>query len=42
MVYVSHIAAELRLIATKVARLEAGRVTAVGDLDLLKDVDAFA
>src|ERR1700685_2722714 len=40
MVYVSHTAAELRQIATKVVRLEAGRVTAVGDLDLLKSADA--
>ena len=42
MVYVSHTAAELRLIATNVVRLEAGRVTAVGGLELLKDVDFFA
>ena len=41
MVYVSHTAAELRQIATKVVRLEAGRVTAVGDLDLLKSADAY-
>jgi molybdate transport system ATP-binding protein len=41
MVYVSHTAAELRQIATKVVRLEAGRVTAVGDLDLLKGADAY-
>ena len=40
MVYVSHTAAELRLIATNVVRLEAGRVTAVGGLELLKDVDS--
>ena len=42
MVYVSHTAAELRLIATNVVRLEAGRVTAVGGLELLKDADGFA
>ena len=42
MVYVSHTAAELRLIATNVVRLESGRVTAVGCLELLKDVDSFA
>jgi molybdate transport system ATP-binding protein len=41
MVYVSHTAAELRQIATKVVRLEAGRVTAVGELDLLKGADAY-
>jgi len=42
MIYVSHIAAELRQIATKVVQLESGRVTAVGGLDLLKDTDNFA
>ena len=41
MVYVSHNASELRQIATKVVRLEAGRVIAVGGLDLLKDADAY-
>jgi molybdate transport system ATP-binding protein len=41
MIYVSHTAAELRQIATKVVRLQAGRVTAVGDLDLLKSADAY-
>jgi molybdate transport system ATP-binding protein len=35
MVYVSHIADELRQIATAVVRLEEGRVAAVGGLDLL-------
>lgn len=40
MVYVSHTAAELRQIATKVVRLEAGRVIAVGGLDLLKETEA--
>ena len=42
MVYVSHIADELRQIATKVVRLDAGRVIAIGGLGLLKDVDTFA
>jgi molybdate transport system ATP-binding protein len=35
MVYVSHIAAELRQIATTVVQLEEGRVQAVGGLELL-------
>lgn len=35
MVYVSHTAAELRQIATNVVRLEAGRVTACGGIELL-------
>ena len=35
MVYVSHIAAEVRQIATHVVRLEDGRVTATGGLELL-------
>lgn len=35
MVYVSHIAAELRQIATTVVRLEEGRVQAIGGLELL-------
>ena len=35
MVYVSHTAAELRRIATKVVRLDAGRVVAAGGLELL-------
>jgi molybdate transport system ATP-binding protein len=39
MVYVSHIAAELRLIATNVVRLDAGRVTAIGGPELLKEAD---
>jgi molybdate transport system ATP-binding protein len=42
MVYVSHTAAEMRQIATNVVRLEAGHVTAIGGLDLLKDADVFA
>jgi molybdate transport system ATP-binding protein len=42
MVYVSHSASELCQIATKVVRLEAGRVIAIGGIDLLKDADAFA
>jgi len=41
MVYVSHAAAELRRIATKVVRLDAGRVVATGGLELLKDADAY-
>jgi molybdate transport system ATP-binding protein len=41
MVYVSHIAAELRRIATKVVRLEAGSVVAVGGIELLDDADAY-
>ena len=35
MVYVSHIAAEVRQIATHLVRLEDGRVTATGGLELL-------
>jgi molybdate transport system ATP-binding protein len=35
MVYVSHIASELRQIATSVVRLDEGRVLAVGGLELL-------
>jgi molybdate transport system ATP-binding protein len=35
MVYVSHIAAEVRQIATHVVRLEDGRVTAIGGVELL-------
>ena len=42
MVYVSHSAAELRRIATKVVRLDAGRVVAAGGLELLDQVDADA
>jgi len=41
MVYVSHAAAELRRIATKVVLVEAGRVMATGGLELLKDADAY-
>jgi molybdate transport system ATP-binding protein len=41
MVYVSHTAAELRRIATKVVRLDAGRVEAAGGLELLKHADAY-
>jgi molybdate transport system ATP-binding protein len=37
MVYVSHIAGELRQIATTVVRLDEGRVLAVGGLELLAD-----
>jgi len=35
MIYVSHDAAELRQIATNVVRLDAGRVTAIGGVELL-------
>jgi molybdate transport system ATP-binding protein len=42
LVYVSHTAAELRLIATNAVRVEGGQVTAIGGLELLKDADAFA
>jgi molybdate transport system ATP-binding protein len=35
MVYVSHQTDEVRRIATSVVRIEAGRVAAVGGLDLL-------
>jgi molybdate transport system ATP-binding protein len=42
MVYVSHIAAELRRIATTIVRLEDGRVAAAGGLDLLDAADADA
>jgi len=38
MVYVSHIAAEVRQIATSVVRLDDGRVAATGGLELLADV----
>ncbi len=41
MVYVSHTAAELRQIATKVVLVDAGRVVATGGLELLKDADAY-
>jgi molybdate transport system ATP-binding protein len=43
IVYVSHIAAELRRIATTVIRFDAGRVVAAGGLELLDtaDVDAL-
>ena len=40
IVYVSHTPAEVRRIATDVVRLDAGRVTATGGIDLLKDADA--
>jgi molybdate transport system ATP-binding protein len=35
MVYVSHQAAEVKRIATRVVRLEAGRIVAVGGFELL-------
>jgi molybdate transport system ATP-binding protein len=43
MVYVSHTAAEVRRIATHVVRLEGGRVTAAGGLELITpaDIDAL-
>jgi molybdate transport system ATP-binding protein len=40
MVYVSHTAAEVRRIATNVVRLDAGRVTAAGGVDLLDAAEA--
>ena len=40
MVYVSHTAAELRLIATNVIRMDGGRVVAADGLDLLREADA--
>ncbi len=39
MVYVSHTAAEVRRIATDVVRLESGRVTAAGGLELITAAD---
>jgi molybdate transport system ATP-binding protein len=39
MVYVSHTSAEVRRIATNVVRLDAGRVTASGGLELLEEPD---
>jgi molybdate transport system ATP-binding protein len=39
MVYVSHTATEVRLIATDVVRLDAGRVVGAAGLDLLKEAD---
>jgi molybdate transport system ATP-binding protein len=39
MVYVSHTAAEVRRIATTMVRIEAGRVTASGGLELLGKTD---
>jgi molybdate transport system ATP-binding protein len=42
IVYVSHVPAELRRIATTVVRLDAGRVAAVGGLELLDGADADA
>jgi molybdate transport system ATP-binding protein len=40
MVYVSHTAAEVRRIATTVLRIDAGRVTASGGLELLDKTEA--
>lgn len=42
MIYVSHHAGELRRIARGVVRLDAGRVSAVGGLELLDEADADA
>jgi molybdate transport system ATP-binding protein len=42
MVYVSHSAAEVRQIATTVVRMEDGRVTAAGGLELLDETAARA
>jgi molybdate transport system ATP-binding protein len=42
MIYVSHHAGELRRLARSVVRLDAGRVTAVGGLELLAEADADA
>jgi molybdate transport system ATP-binding protein len=36
MIYVSHDAAELRRLATRVVMLESGRVAAAGGIDLLR------
>jgi molybdate transport system ATP-binding protein len=40
IVYVSHLPAEVRRIATTVVRLDAGRVIATGGLELIGDADA--
>ena len=42
MVYVSHTAAEVRRIATRVVQLDAGRVVAAGGLELLDGADLDA
>jgi molybdate transport system ATP-binding protein len=42
MVYVSHHAGELRRLATSVVRLDAGRVTQIGGIELLAASDADA
>jgi len=42
IVYVSHMPAEVRRIATTVVRLDAGRVVAAGGLELLANADADA
>jgi molybdate transport system ATP-binding protein len=39
LVYVSHTPAELRRVATTIVRLDAGRVAAVGGIELLADAD---
>src|SRR5205085_9116716 len=40
MIYVSHHAAEVRRLARRIVRLEAGRVTAAGGLDLIDGTPA--
>jgi len=40
IVYVSHLPAEVRRIATTVVRIDTGHVTATGGIELLKDADA--
>jgi molybdate transport system ATP-binding protein len=42
MIYVSHHASELRRIATTVVRVDNGRVSALGALELLQEADADA
>jgi molybdate transport system ATP-binding protein len=42
MVYVSHHAGELRRIATTVVRIDGGRVSATGGVELLQEADADA
>jgi len=41
MVYVSHIAAEVRRIATRIVRLDHGRVVGEGGPELLEDADVY-
>jgi molybdate transport system ATP-binding protein len=42
MIYVSHHAAEVKRIATTIVRIESGRVTAIGGIELLTEADADA